>query len=126
MSPIKKEKYELSQIYKTLNFHRKYSISNKIGCFPLERFNYNLQEMFWYHWEYFAYNAPLWKKRFDKFKIKINHEKKCIDFLDDDELDEFYEQYNYEPDEQSLKTQQKSTLPIKKKSYKMWIKSHFN
>ena len=125
MSPIKKGKYDISQIYKTINFHRKYSISNDIGCFPLERFNYNLKEMFWYHWEYFAYNSPLWKKRFEKFKIKINHEKKCIDFLDDDELDEFYDQYNYEPDEQCLETQQKSTLPIKKKSYKKWIKVHF-
>lgn len=127
MSPIKlKSMFDISQIYKTLNFHRKYSISSHIGCFPLERFNYNLNEMFWYHWEYFAYNAPLWKKRFDKFKIKINDEKKCIDFLDDDELDEFYDQYNYEPDEQSLETQQKSTLLIKKKSYKKWINILFN
>ena len=30
--------------------------------FSSRKINYNLQEMFWYRWEYFAYNAPLWKK----------------------------------------------------------------
>ena len=52
--------------------------------------------MFWYHWEYFAYFSPLWKKRFDKYCITIDYKNKKILFKDDDELDEFYEEYGYD------------------------------
>lgn len=122
ISPIKKERYEISQIYKTLKMHRKYSVSKNIGCFNLSRFNYNLKNMFWYHWEYFAYKSPLWKKRFNLYKIKVNHQQKVIEFLDEEEEEEFYEKYNYEPDEQSKETQEKSTLDINRSSFKKWIK----
>jgi len=122
MSPIKKDKYELSQIYKTLKQKRKYSISKNIGCFELERYKYNLNNMFWYNWEYFAYKSPLWKKRFDKYKIKVDDKNKKIIFLDEEQEEKFYEEYNYEPDEQSKETQEKSTLQIKKISYKKWLK----
>ena len=101
---------------------RKYSISKNIGCFELERYKYNLNNMFWYNWEYFAYKSPLWKKRFDKYKIKVDDKNKKIVFLDEEQEEKFYEEYNYEPDEQSKETQEKSTLQIKKISYKKWLK----
>ena len=67
----------------------------------MDREGKDLNHCFWYHWEYYAYKSPLWKNRFDKCKIKINDEKKTINFKDEDEYEEFYEEYGYEPDEQS-------------------------
>ena len=78
--------------------------------------------MLWYHWEYFAYETPLWKKRFDKYKIKINHEKQKIEFLDVDEEEEFYDQWYYEPDEQTKEVQNRITIDIPKICILDWFK----
>ena len=48
--------------YKIFQNKRLYSISDNIGCFNLQRNEYNLNDIFWYHWEYFAYKSPIWKK----------------------------------------------------------------
>jgi hypothetical protein len=61
-----------------------------------------------YHWLYYAHNCPIWKDRLDGFNIVVNHETKSIDFQDDDELDEFYDVWGLEPDEQLLELQEKS------------------
>ena len=80
---------DVSYAHNTLGKHRLYTISQNIGCFKLERENVDLNESFWYKWEYYAYKSPLWKERFSKYKIRINHQKQLIDFDDDDELEEF-------------------------------------
>ena len=41
-------------------------------------------------------------------KIKENHEQKRIEFIDDDEMEDFYNHYGYEPDEQSNEILDKS------------------
>jgi hypothetical protein len=61
-----------------------------------------------YHWLYYAYNSPIWKDRLSYYNITINHETKDIEFQDDDELDEFYDVWGLEPDEQLLELQEKS------------------
>ena len=116
---------DVSYVYKTLHKRRLYSISSNIGCFKLCRDDIDLNNMFWYHWEYYAYKCPLWKDRFDKCKIKINNKKQTIDFNDNDEYEEFYEEYGYEPDEQSKETQEKSTKVIESNTIKKWINSIF-
>tara|TARA_B100000925_G_scaffold133660_1_gene99888 strand:- start:685 stop:1785 length:1101 start_codon:yes stop_codon:yes gene_type:complete len=112
----------INTVYKTLALRRKYGISSNIGCFKLARDSVELNNEFWYHWEYYAYRCPLWKSRFDKYKIKVDHEKKEIVFEDVDEYEEFYELYQYEPDEQSKETQEKSTKVLKKRKLNEWLK----
>ena len=116
-------------VYKTLACKRLYSISKDIGCFQLMRNKkefppYN--ELFWHHWEYFAYSTPLWYQRFANYNIKKNDKTYNIHFGDDDELEDFYEKYGYEPDEQNKETQEKSILTIPDLSIQKWLTDRFN
>jgi hypothetical protein len=117
---------DVSYIYKTLSKRRIYGISKDIGCFNLSRDNFDLNHIFWYHWEYYAYKCPLWRDRFEKCKIKVSDKKQIIEFNDDDELEEFYEEYGYEPDEQSKEIQEKSICKIERSNIKKWINSIFD
>ena len=65
------------------------------------------------------------KKDFDKYKIKVSDKKQLIEFEDDDELEKFYEDYGYEPDEQSAEIQQKSSIEINRTNLKVWLNSIF-
>ena len=116
---------DVSYVYKTLGKQRIYGISTNIGCFKLERERKDLNHCFWYHWEYYAYKSPIWKERFDKYKIKVSDKKQLIEFEDDDELEKFYEEYGYEPDEQSEEIQQKSSIEINRTNLKLWVNSIF-
>ncbi len=110
--------------YKTLPEKLKYSISSNIGCFPLKRFDFTykeLKEAYWYSWDYYAYNCNLWRDRFNKYNIKINNDKKCIEFLDDEIYERFCDLYYYETDEQSLETQNKAVPNISKLSIDDWV-----
>lgn len=124
LDQIKSDNKPVERKYKTLPHRLRYTISDKIGCFKLSRseLNCSVSEMLWYHWEYFAYETPLWKKRFDKYKIKINHEKQKIEFLDVDEEEEFYDQWYYEPDEQTKEVQNRITIDIPKICILDWFK----
>ena len=115
----------ISYVHKTLPNVRLYSISDNIGCFQLDRTKFNMKKMFWDHWEYFAYKCPVWKERFDTLDIDVDHENKKIIFKNEDEEEEFYEEYNYEPDEQSKEVQEKSTHDIQKSTLYEWINTTF-
>jgi len=52
-----------------------------------------------YNWIYYASFSPIWSARINEFGGSVNHEKKTVDFPDDDKNDEFYDVYGYEPDE---------------------------
>ena len=73
----------------------------------------NLQEMYWYHWVYYASFSPIWLDRITKHKGVLNHIDKKVEFIDDDHMEEFYDQFGYEPDEQKRETQEKNIQPIK-------------
>jgi hypothetical protein len=112
------------RLYKVLKEKRLFKISSNIGCFELRNYNSkypNIQDIQWHHWEYFSYNSPLWKERFDKYKIIIDHEKFLISFEDDDEYEEFSEKYYYEPDEQSKEVQERSIGAIVDISINDWL-----
>ena len=114
----------ITPAYKTLPERLSYPICNTIGCFPLTRYSLTeeeLKELYWYHWEYCCYECPLWKERFDKYDIEINHEKKKITFKDDDEYERFCEQYYYENDEQSREVQERNIGTIPKISLGTWL-----
>lgn len=108
-------------IYKTLSVNRWFKIDENIGSFNLIRFgiqNYRNEN---YNWEYYASFTPLWKERINNFNISINHEKKKIEFNDDNTLENFYEKYGYELDEQSKDTQDYSLLTIEPKKWIEWF-----
>jgi len=120
---IEMDNCEVGNKYKTLPSRLRYQISDKIGCFKLKRENLNcsVPKMLWYHWEYFAYNCPLWKKRFDKYKIRVDDKAKKIEFENVDEEEEFYEHWYYEPDEQTKEVQERITLNIPKMCILDWL-----
>ena len=109
----------ISPIYNTLKIKRLFSTSDKIGCFDLKRYsllvNYQYIDFLydnWFHWEYYAMRSPLWYSRLTALNGSIDHLKKEIVFLDDDEKEQFYQLYGYEFDEQT-----KSIIDMSHKDY---------
>jgi hypothetical protein len=129
VSPLKEDINEIKSLeipvtpsYKTLPNRRWFKIDENIGSFDLNRFgivNYKSEN---YNWEYYASFTPLWKERIDAFKATPNHENRSIEFEDDDSLEEFYEKFGYELDEQSKEVQDYSILSIEKKNWIDWFK----
>ena len=114
------------RLHHVLKEKRLFKIRTETGCF--QRYNSSfpsVQEIQWYHWEYFAYETPLWKERFDKYKIKIDKEKFKLEFEILDEYEDFYEKYYYEPDEQSKEVQERSTSEIPEISINDWLNNIF-
>ena len=125
-SPIPLSSYNNSQIYKTLSYKRIYSIPKEISSFYLNRQHVdNINHLIWYQWEYFAYYSPIWKERFDKYDIIIDHDKQQIVFQDDEQLEQFHELWGYEPDEQSFATHDKTMYEIKDYNWKDWYNKIF-
>ena len=82
-------------IYKTLNKRRIYNISEDIGCFQLfDEKKFDKKENFCYNWEYYCAFSPLWEKRMN---IRFKHKKPI--FQNYDAREEFYNKYDYSPDE---------------------------
>jgi hypothetical protein len=124
--PIPLSKYNNPQIYRTLQHKRLYSIDPICSSFHLLREDVeNINECYRYHWEYYAYLSPLWHDRFNMYHITIDTNKKKIIFHDDDELEEFYSQYGYEPDEQSYETENKRMVHMSDNNWKSWYNSIF-
>jgi hypothetical protein len=56
-------------------------------------------------WLFYACYSPIWKRRVMQHNGIIN--KKTVTFENDDDLDDFYNKYNYDPDEQSIEIQKR-------------------
>jgi len=124
--PIPLSKYNNPQIYRTLQYKRLYSINPICSSFHLLRDNVeNINECYHQHWEFYAYLSPLWNKRFHQYNITVDPEKKKVIFHDDDELEEFYSQYGYDPDEQSYETENKRIVHMPENIWKNWYDSVF-
>ena len=88
-----------------------------LSLFKLTRNKYNLQETYWYHWEYHASFSPIWLKRIKQFGGYRDYSNRQLLFVkkpDDILLQEFYKLYGLEPDECPLSIQNKSIQPIEK------------
>ena len=124
--PIPLSKYNNPQIYRTLQHKRLYSIDPICSSFHLLRENVeNINKCYREHWEFYAYLCPLWNDRFQKYDITIDSDKKKIVFHDDDEIEEFYSQYGYEPDEQSYEVENKRVVHMPENNWKTWYDSLF-
>lgn len=90
---------------------------NHLSLFKLTRNKYNIQEEYWYRWEYHASFSPIWSKRIRKFGGYPDYTKQKVIFKeepDDNLMQEFYSLYGLEPDEQRLDVQNKSIQSIEK------------
>ena len=103
--------------YKILNDICLYGINEvkMLNLFKINRTKYNaieLTNMFHDRWLYHASFSPLWHKRIrDKYGY-INYVKMDVKFKSDYYLEEFYDYYGYEPDEQTSEIQNKHIGPI--------------
>ena len=70
-----------------------------------------MREMYHYEWLYHASFSPVWRERIEKNKGQINHEKRKVEFNEENDLDNFYNSFGYEPDEQKKEIQEKN-IPV--------------
>jgi hypothetical protein len=84
-----------------------------------------MNRRYYHHWEYYAYFCPLWTQRFNRYDITIDNETEQIVFNDETQLEEFYTQYGYEPDEQSNETDSKRIIHMPTHNWKSWYESIF-
>jgi hypothetical protein len=99
-----------------------------LSLFKLTRNKYNIQEEYWYRWEYHASFSPLWSKRIREFGGYLDYTKQKVIFKeepDDDLMQEFYGLYGLEPDEQRLDTQNKSIQSIEKIHNWTWFNDQY-
>jgi hypothetical protein len=99
-----------------------------LSLFKLTRNKYILQEKYWYNWEYHASFSPLWSKRIREFKGYPDYSKQKIIFKEipnDDLMQEFYDLYGLEPDEQKLDIQNKSIQLIEKIYNWKWFNKQY-
>lgn len=99
-----------------------------LSLFKLTRNKYNIQEEYWYRWEYHASFSPLWSKRIREFGGYPDYTKQKVIFKeepDDELMQEFYGLYGLEPDEQRLDTQNKSIQPIEKIHNWTWFNDQY-
>lgn len=100
--------------YRFLNLACKYPIyQNKyLGNFDLERDKVdNIIDLYNHEWIYYASKSPLWFERIKKFQGTIDDDAKTIMFPCNDKYEEFYDIYDYEPDEQTNILKEK-VIPI--------------
>lgn len=69
-----------------------------------------LLSKYFYHWEYYAFLTPVWRKRIEKHGGIVVHETQRVVFLNDELEDLFYENYGYEPDEQPREITERTVL----------------
>jgi len=93
----------------------------QLSLFKLNRYKYELNEKYWYHWLYHASFSPIWSKRIQMFKGYPDYNKRIIVFQDDNLEEEFHKLYGLEPDEQKRCVQEKSIMSIEKKYDWKWF-----
>lgn len=114
---------ESKPVYDYLSRVRKFKIPKEIGCFNLERYNYDYDEIiknYFYKWESMANCSPIWNERIECWFGKFDKENN-IYFPNDDLMEKFYEKYGLEPDEQSEEVHMKGLNKLKRYPIKEWI-----
>jgi hypothetical protein len=92
---------------------------NYLSLFQLKREKRDIVEAYRCNWEYYASFSPLWQERIKKYNGIIEHDRRKVTFSDDDDLENFYENYGLEPDEQKKETQEKTIQKIKQE--RTWL-----
>ena len=74
-----------------------------LSLFHLERYTTKkLQEIYNEHWLYHASFSPIWKQRIQLYRGYVDYTNQTVQFINDEWLESFYDNFGYEPDEQPL------------------------
>ena len=99
-----------------------------LSLFQLKRHKYNIQERYWYKWEYHASFSPIWCQRILQFGGFPDYTNETIVFQedpDDESMQQFYDRYGLEPDEQKKEVQEKSIMNIEKVHDWKWFNKQY-
>lgn len=94
----------------TIKEMRMYEIPDEVGFFQLKRYNYEyqiLQKEILQHWQFYTFECPLWRERYDLFGGWFD-DNKNLQFEDKELEKRFYQLYNYEFEKQDRTTINKS------------------
>jgi hypothetical protein len=107
--------------YKILPMVTKLQIDehNYLSLFQLKRERGDIIEAYRCNWEYHASFSPLWQERIKIYNGIVEHDRKKVTFISDDDLENFYENYGLEPDEQKKETQEKTIQKVKQE--RTWL-----
>lgn len=96
---------------------------NCLSLFKLTRDKYKncLTTVYRQNWLYHASFAPIWSQRIRKYGGYVDYTKQKVIFTNDDLMEEFYELYGLEPDEQKKEVQDKSIGKIVAKYNWKWF-----
>ena len=86
---------------------------NYLSLFDLKRETQDIKKAYYYNWLYYASFSPVWKSRILRCNGVIDAKNKNVVF-DDDDNDDFYDVYGYEPDEQTADVENKTIQDIRK------------
>ena len=96
---VQKERpYQVLKDACKLPIHKEYSKLFMINFLDYSESKKQLQES----WLYYCSETPIWIERMVLCNAIKIEDKKDIVFEDDDKMDKFYDQFNYEPDEQPV------------------------
>jgi hypothetical protein len=101
--------------YKVLPKTTLYAIDehNYLSLFHLKRETKNIRQAYLDEWLYYALKSPLWAQRVETCGgCTIQEDIKMVEFATEEGMETFYENFGYEPDEQSTETQNKCIQPI--------------
>jgi len=96
-----------------------------LSLFKLNRQKYNIKHEYWYRWEYHSSFSPIWSQRIRQFGGYPDYTKQKVIFKDDDLMQQFYDLYGYEPDEQSITTQAKNIMDLEKVNNWKWFNEQY-
>ena len=114
------------RVYRVLKEQRKYGVNRSIGSFALARHELNVDALDMNRfWEYYAFQTPVWWGRFEKYNGALDNAAKRVVFDNDDDLEDFYDLFGLEPDEQSREVQNLSTAEIPRVPWVSWFEQAF-
>ena len=104
---------------------------NYLSLFKLKRDTIDIKNAYNYQWLYHASFAPIWKERIEKFHGYIDKINKIVIFNEiedsDDNLQAFYDEFGYEPDEQKTDIQIRTIQEIRNvRDWTTFYKDHKN
>jgi hypothetical protein len=89
----------------------KYLILFKLERYKIKKRN-DLIDIYNNKWLYHASFSPVWFDRIKQHRGYVDYIKQTVEFVDEDQRQEFYSKYGYEPDEQPMNVKEKSIMII--------------